>query len=80
MCPSSMWVLYPKLAFEYESSCSHTTQKISNFALALQISISPIFHSVGDQAISVADAGLSINAKTGEASGPWVAPKPSPSG
>ena len=40
----------------------------------------PALHVVGQQALNIADAGIAIDATTGAASGPWVAPKPSPSG
>ena len=45
-----------------------------------QLSITPALHVVGQQGLNIADAGISIDATTGAASGPWVAPKPSPSG
>ena len=40
---------------------------------AVQISITPALHVVGQQAVNVADAAIvSINAQTGQASGPAV--------
>ncbi len=75
-----MWVPCAELAAENSGDCVGTLPQYVYLAPALQISISPTFHSAGDQAIKVADAGLSISATTGEASGPWVAPRPSPSG
>ena len=55
-------------------------QVLSHFCACAQLSITPALHVVGQQALNIADAGIAIDATTGAASGPWVAPKPSPSG
>ena len=53
---------------------------VSQLCASVQLSITPALHVVGQQGLNIADAGIAIDATTGAASGPWVAPKPSPSG